>query len=64
MSGVVPATVWAPTDGNSEASVPGVAEIVDASGLLLVDSSANIIADSGNAFTIIPVTVWTEDNSQ
>ena len=52
-----PATIW--TDGNGEWSSPGVAELADASGNLLVDASSNDLADSGKVFTPYAATVWT-----
>lgn len=63
MSTTVPASIWRQTDGNSEASNPGVSEIVDAAGAFLVDASGNFIADSGSVLTLIPSTTWAEDNS-
>lgn len=64
MSTTVPATVWRPTDGGSEASNPGVSDLVDAAGVFLADSSGNLLADNGSILTQLPATVWAEDNSQ
>lgn len=60
----VPATVWQPTDGNSEYSFTGVDFIVDPSGAFLVDTSSAFIVDTGVTATLIPATVWIEDDSK
>lgn len=64
MSVNTPVTEWQPTDGNSEYNNTGVNYIVDPSGTYLVDPSTTFIIDTGVTETIIPATVWTEDDSR
>lgn len=59
----VPATVWQPTDGNSEFSNTGANNIVDTLSNFLVDPSGNFVIDTGVTQTPIPATVWAEDDS-
>lgn len=63
MSINVPATIWQPTQGNSEFSGTDADYIVDIAGLYLVDPSGVFIVDTGVIETPIPATIWTEDDS-
>lgn len=58
-----PQTIWRPTDGNSEFSVTGNPNIDTESGLdLITQSSLNLVTEDSSA-TLIPSTVWAEDQS-
>lgn len=63
MSVDVPATVWRDTNGLSEYSNTGVDYIVDPSATYLVDPSGTYIVDTGVTATLIPATVWSQDDS-
>lgn len=56
----VPATIWQPTDGNTEFNNIGQFFIVDSSVVYLVDPSGNFIVDTGVQAIPIPSTVWQE----
>lgn len=54
------ATIWNPVGGiNGEYSFTGVLNIADPSGTLLADPSAVLVVDTGQTFSLIPATVWT-----
>lgn len=58
------ATIWSPTSGEGEFTSGSSLDIVDSTGNLLVDSSTNNVADSGNIFNPVSATVWaTNDGS-
>lgn len=59
----VPVTVWRDTDGLSEYSNTGVNYIVDTADFYLVDPSGYYIVDTGVSRTLIPDTIWEEDDS-
>lgn len=59
----VPVSVWRDTDGLSEYSSTGVYDIDDPSGVFLVDPSGVNIVDTGVLATMIPASVWKEDDS-
>lgn len=53
-----PQTVWAPTDGNGEFASSSEDDIVDPTGVFLVDpTSVNIVSTDTN-FTQLAATVW------
>lgn len=56
-------TTWSPT-GNQEGEYTQdtVADIVDSSGVFLVDSTSNNVVDGGVLFTGIPSTTWAADD--
>lgn len=59
----VPVTVWQPTDGLSDfSSSGGTFNIDDPSAVFLVDPSGIFIVDTGVTQTIIPGTVWSEND--
>lgn len=58
----VPVTVWQPTDGNSEFTDTGVNYIVDTADFYLVDTTGFYIVDTGVTQTLIPSTVWVEND--
>lgn len=64
MSTDVPVTVWRDTNGLSEYSNEGANNIVDTLGNYLVDPSGNFIVDTGVVQTLIPSTIWEEDDSE
>lgn len=64
MSVNIPVTEWRPTDGNSEYDNIGVNFIVDPSVTYLVDPSGIYIVDTGVTATLIPATIWEEDDSR
>ena len=57
---MLPTTEWTP---EGEITQTGVSFIVDPTGNFLVDPSGNFIVDTGTEFSILPTTVWTEDDS-
>lgn len=59
----IPATVWRPTDGNSEFTDTGVNYIVDTADFYLVDTTGFYVVDTGVTNALIPSTVWEEDDS-
>jgi len=59
----VPQTVWQATDGLSDFHNEGANNIVDTLGNYLVDPSGNFIVDTGVVQTLIPSTIWEEDDS-
>lgn len=59
----VPVTTWQDPQGLSEFSNTGVYNIDDASGVFLVDPSGVFIVDTGVTQTLIPSTVWEQDDS-
>lgn len=63
MSTNVPVTVWQPTDGNSEFSTGSAVSIVDTAAVQLVDTAGISIVDTGVTKTLIPATVWAENDS-
>lgn len=63
MSVNVPVTVYRDTSGLTEYSGEGVNNIVDTLGNFLVDTGGNQIVDTGVVATLIPSTIWEEDNS-
>lgn len=63
MSVGLPATVYRSTDGLSEWSSEAANDIVDTLGNNLVDTAGNQIVDTGIIQTLIPATVWAEDDS-
>lgn len=58
-----PVTIWAPTNGLSEFNGGDQFYIDDPSDFYLVDTTGAYITDTGVTQTLIPATVWTEDNS-
>lgn len=64
MSVSVPVTIWSPTSGNGEYSLTSTAFIDDTVGVFLVDTVGNSVIDTGVVFTIIPVTLWAENDGQ
>lgn len=63
MSVDLPQTVWRDTNGLYEYSDSDPNNIVDTLGNFLVDPSSNFIVDTGVTATLIPATVWKEDDS-
>lgn len=65
MSTNVPVTVWNPPYYGGEYTPGTVSDIVDASGVFLVDpqSSSTLIVDTGVDFTPVPATTWISDDS-
>lgn len=59
----VPVTTWQDTQGVYEFTGEGVDYIADTTGALLVDPSLTYIVDTGVSATLIPDTVWREDDS-
>lgn len=59
----VPTTQWRDTSGLTEYSSSGVYNIVDTTATFLVDPSGVFIVDTGVLATLIPSTVWVEDDS-
>lgn len=59
----VPVTVWRNTNGLSEFSDDGPNDIVDTLSNNLVDTLGNQVVDTGVVDTLIPATVWEEDDS-
>lgn len=59
----VPQTVWRNTDGLTEYSNGGVYNIDDPSDVYLVDPSGVFIVDTGVVASLIPASVWAEDDS-
>ena len=60
----IPATVWRNTDGLGEYSSGSAQDVVNNSGIDLVDINGNQVVDTGVMFTQIPDTTWEEDDSQ
>lgn len=58
-----PQTIWRDTSGLTEYSSDGPNNIVDTLGNLLVDPSGNFVVDTSVVATLIPATVWEEDDS-
>lgn len=63
MSVDTPQTVWRSTNGLVEYGTDGPNDIVDPSDNHLVDTNGNQIVDTGVLATLIPSTVWEEDDS-
>lgn len=59
----VPQTVWQPTDGLSEFGNETPNNIVDNLSNYLVDPSGNFIVDTGVIQTLIPSTIWEENDA-
>lgn len=59
----VPVSVWRDTDGLSEYTNEGAYYIDDTAGFYLTDPSGFYIVDTGVIATLIPDTVWEEDDS-
>lgn len=53
-----PITIWQPTSGNGEASVPGILSIVDSVGVFLVDPSLVNITDTGIDLVVLAQSLW------
>lgn len=64
MSVNTPVSVWRDTQGLSEYSNSGVYNIVDTTATFLVDPSGVFIVDTGVLATIIPSTIWSENESR
>jgi hypothetical protein len=60
---ITPRTKWRPTNGLSEFGGSSANNIVDPSGNFLVDPSGVFIVDTGVTETLIPRTVWEEDDT-
>ncbi len=58
----VPATVWRNTNGLSEFSNEGANYIVDTLDNNLVDTLGNYVVDTGVIDTLIPDTIWEEND--
>lgn len=56
-------TVWSPT-GNQEGEYTQstVSDIIDSTGVFLVDSTSNNVVDGGVIFTPISSTTWASDD--
>lgn len=61
MTTILP-TTWQPQQGDGEYSLISPDTIVDNSGALLVDSSANNVGTSDSMFTPINATVWSSND--
>lgn len=57
-----PATVYRP-GSEGEMSTPGVSELKDTTGLLIIDTTGLIIVDTGTLFTPIPATIYTTNDA-
>lgn len=55
-----PATLWKPANGKGEYTDVGVNNIIDPLGNFLVDPQGNFVVDTGQLFTQIPATLWTD----
>lgn len=60
----VPVTTWQDNQGITEFSNIGADFIVDTLGAFLVDTTGAFVVDTGVQSTVIPATVWTEDDSK
>lgn len=58
----VPATIWKPTDGNSEMGQSDSANITTLSGLLITTLSGLDLIIAPGTSTLIPATVWIEND--
>lgn len=58
----VPVTQWQDTQGVYEFTSDGGSYIVDTTGTFLVDPSATYIVDTGVIATLIPDSVWIEND--
>lgn len=56
-------SIWRPTNGLSEFGNRSADNIVDPSGVFLVDPSGVFIIDTGVTETLIPSTIWEENDS-
>ncbi len=63
MSVNVPATIWHDQSGLVEYGSDGPNDIVDTADEHLVDTAGIQIVDTGVTATLIPATVWQEDDS-
>jgi len=63
MSVGVPVTIYRDQSGLTEYTSEGANYIVDTTDTFLVDTNGDNIVDTGVLATLIPQTVWTEDNS-
>lgn len=63
MSTDVPVSIWRDTDGLTDYSSGDVSYIVDTLGINLVDTAGIGIVDTGVVATLIPSTIWEEDDS-
>lgn len=61
--GTTTATVWRATNGLSDFGSTSPSNIVDTLGDFLVDSLGIFVVDTGIINTLIPPTVWEEDNT-
>lgn len=60
----VPVTIWRPTNGNGEAVSVGVSGLVDLTASTLVDLTGSPLVSTGTDFTLVPQTIWTQDDSR
>jgi hypothetical protein len=60
----VPQTIWRDPSGLVEYGNDGPNNIIDTLGNFIVDPSSNFIVDTGITATLIPGTIWEEDDSQ
>ncbi len=58
-----PVTIWRDTQGLSEFSNTGVNYIDDPGGFYLVDPTSFYIVDTGVTQTLIPATIWEEEDN-
>lgn len=63
MSTNVPPTIWQDTQGLNEYTGEGIDYVVSNTNVYLVDPSSTYIVDTGVVTTMIPATVWSEDDS-
>jgi len=63
MSVDTPQTVWRDTNGLTEYGSDGPNYVIDTTDFYLVDPSGFYITDTGVTATLIPGTVWSEDDS-
>jgi len=62
MSTNTPISIWRTTDGNTDNVYTGLTFIVDTDDNNLVDPSGDYIIDTGVEMTIIPSSVWEEND--